>query len=73
MKPRNNYSDELGKVLFESLFDVARKLNQLSTPGFIACDGCGKIETLENMKNAGSVMSPVYVCKKCWDEFMRES
>jgi hypothetical protein len=58
MKPRNNFSDELGKVLFESLFDVARKLNQLSTPGFIACDGCGKLETLENMKNAGSFMSP---------------
>jgi len=73
MKPRNNYSDELGKVLFESLFDVAIKLNQLSTPGFISCDGCGKLETLENMKNAGSIMSPVYVCKKCWDEFMRES
>jgi hypothetical protein len=73
MKPRN-YSDELGKVLFESLFDVARKLNQLSTPGFIACDGCGKLETLENMKNAGSfIMSPVYVCKKCWDEFLSES
>jgi hypothetical protein len=72
MKPRN-YSDELGKVLFESLFEVARKLNQLSTPGFIACDGCGKLETLENMKNAGSFMSPVYVCGKCWDEFMRES
>jgi hypothetical protein len=72
MKPRN-YSDELGKVLFESLFEVARKLNQLSSPGFIACDGCGKLETLENMKNAGSFMSPVYVCRKCWDEFMRES
>jgi len=72
MKPRN-YSDQLGKVLFESLFEVARKLNQLSTPGFIACDGCGKLETLENMKNAGSFMSPVYVCCKCWDEFMRES
>ena len=73
MKPSNNYSDELGKVLFESLFDVARKLNQLSTPGFISCDGCGKLETLENMKNAGSFMSPVYVCRKCLDEFMRES
>jgi hypothetical protein len=72
MKPRN-YSDELGKVLFESLFEVARKLNQLSTPGFIACDGCGKLETLENMKNAGSFMFPVYVCRKCWDEFMKES
>jgi hypothetical protein len=72
MKPRN-YSDELGKVLFEALFDVARKLNQLSTPGFIACDGCGKLETLENMKNAGSIMSPVYVCKKCRDEFLSES
>jgi hypothetical protein len=72
MKPRN-YSDELGKVLFEALFDVARKLNQLSTPGFIACDGCGKLETLENMKNAGSFIFPVYVCKKCWDEFLRES
>ena len=72
MKPRN-YSDELGKVLFSELFEVARKLNQLSTPGFIACDGCGKLETLENMKNAGSFMSPVYVCRKCWDEFMRES
>jgi hypothetical protein len=72
MKPRN-YSDELGKVLFSELFEVARKLNQLSTPGFIACDGCGKLETLENMKNAGSIMSPVYVCRKCWDEFMKES
>jgi hypothetical protein len=72
MKPRN-YSDELGKVLFSELFEVARKLNQLSTPGFIACDGCGKLETLENMKNAGSFMSPVYVCRKCWDEFMKES
>jgi hypothetical protein len=72
MKPRN-FSDELGKVLFSELFEVARKLNQLSTPGFIACDGCGKIETLENMKNAGSFMSPIYVCRKCWDEFLRES
>jgi hypothetical protein len=63
MKPRKNYSDELGKVLFESLFDVARKLNQLSTPGFIdSCDGCGKLETLENMKNAGSIMSPQFIC-----------
>jgi hypothetical protein len=72
MKPRN-FSDELGKVLFSELFEVARKLNQLSTPGFIACDGCGKLETLENMKNAGSFMSPVYVCRKCWDEFLSES
>jgi hypothetical protein len=32
MKPRNNFSDELGKVLFESLFDVAQKVKSTLNP-----------------------------------------
>jgi hypothetical protein len=71
---RNEFTEDLSKVLFDELFDLARKFNRLSKPfGLATCDGCGVIDTVENMKNAGSIMSPVYVCRKCWDEFMKES
>jgi hypothetical protein len=73
---RNEFTEDLSKVLFDELFDLARKFNRLSKPfGLATCDGCGKYDFKETMKTISAPFGgdTIYICLDCWNEFLKES